>query len=353
MKKLACVLALSSAFIATNALAWGNDGHKAVGAIADKLLKGSRAQKMIAEILLPGETLASISTWPDCVKGNWCGPQTPEMISYVQANPKHSEYHYTDVPFQLAQYHDHAVGTAEDDIVQTLKQAIAVLQGNDTAVTNPHHFTKRQALILLVHMTGDIHQPLHVGAAYVDKNSKFVVPKTQAELDNATMFDSRGGNNFLLSEEKLATLEAGQIPPAEAAPVVEGKAKALTKPFHTYWDVTAVDYAFRRTSVKTYDQFAQAMIDKKPAVPLNTGAVTSWPYQWADDSLAVAKLAYQDVVPGALTKQVSRKGETYYTWPMEVPKNYPVPSSDIARTQMTKAGYHLAQALQAIWPEAK
>jgi hypothetical protein len=149
-----------------------------VGAIADNLIKGTDAEKHVKELLQPGETLESVANWPDCVKGNYCGPQTQEMMDYVAANPQHSEYHYTDVPFQLDHYHDGAVGTADDDIVQTLKQAIAVLQGKDDAKSNPHHFTKRQALILLTHMTGDIHQPLHVGAAYVGKDGKFVAAVT-------------------------------------------------------------------------------------------------------------------------------------------------------------------------------
>ena len=168
MKKLACVLALAGAFAAQDASAWGHDGHAAVGAIADKLIKGSDAEKQVKAILLPGETLESIASWPDCVKGNYCGPQTQDMIDYVNANPKHSEYHYTDVPFEVDHYHDGAVGTTEDDIVQTLKEAITVLQGKDTPATNPHHFTRRQALILLSHLSGDILQPLHVGAEYVD-----------------------------------------------------------------------------------------------------------------------------------------------------------------------------------------
>ncbi|MGZ3184480.1 MAG: S1/P1 nuclease [Telluria sp.] len=352
MKKLACVLALAGAFAAQDAAAWGGDGHKAVGAIADKLLKGTAAQKAIAQILLPGETLESVANWPDCVKGNYCGPQTPEMIAYVQANPKHSEYHYTDVPFQVQHYHDGAVGTADDDIVQTLKQCIAALQGKTDDASNPHHFTKRQALILLVHMTGDIHQPLHVGAAYVDKDGKITLPTTKAQLDNTTVFDSRGGNNFLLNDEKMNALAAAaQIPPGDPVPVVEGKPKALTKPFHTYWDVTAVDYAFRRSSVKTPEQFAQAMIDKKPQVAMNTGDLATWPVQWADDSLEVSKFAFKDVVPGTPVKNVSKKGDVYYTWPLEVPSNYPVPSSDVARTQLVKAGYHLAEVLQAIFPQ--
>jgi hypothetical protein len=272
------------------------------------------------------------------------------MVEYVNANPKHSEYHYTDVPFQLDHYHDHAVGTADDDIVQTLKQAIAVLQGNDTAETNPHHFTKRQALILITHMTGDIHQPLHVGAAYVGKDGKFVVPQKQAEIDEVGIYDSRGGNNFLLDDQKMEALSANLIPPAETpAPVKEGKPAALTKPFHSYWDSTTVNYAFRRIRTRTPEKFAQAAIDSQPDVPKNTGDVSTWPYQWADDALVVAKQAYAGVTVGKLTPQVSKKGETYYTWSMEVPQDYPVPSSAIAKTQLIKGGYHLAQLLQAIW----
>jgi len=349
MKKLACVLALAGAFTSVDALAWGGDGHRAVGAIADKLLKGTNAQKQIAALLLPGETLESIANWPDCVKGTYCGPQSPEMVEYTTANPKHSEYHYTDVPFQLEHYHDHGVGTSEVDIVQTLKQCIAVLQGKTDPSLNPHKFTKRQALILLTHMTGDIHQPLHVGAAFVSKDGRFVVPKTHAEVDEAAIFDSRGGNNLLLDDEKLTQLSANLIPPGEPKPIKEGVPKALTKPFHSYWDSTTVDYAFRRVQTKTPAQFAQFAIDSKPAIKANSGDVATWPYQWADDALVVSKFAYADVVPGKITPQISKKGETYYTFALEVPNNYPVPSSQIAKEQLIKGGYKLAEVLKAIY----
>jgi hypothetical protein len=350
MKKLAGVLALSAALASFNALAWGNDGHRAVGAIADKLIRGSNAQKQVAALLQPGESLESIANWADCVKGTLCGEQTPEMVEYVGANPKHSEYHYTDVPFQLDHYHDGAVGTAEVDIVQTLKQAIAVLQGSADPARNPNKFTTRQALMVVAHMTGDIHQPLHVGAAFVGKDGKFVVPKNRHDIDETAIFDSRGGNNLLLDDQKITELSATLIPPGEPKPVKEGVPKSPTRTFHSYWDSTTVDYAMRRIRAKTPEQFAQAAIDSKPVVAKNTGAVTSWPYQWANDALAVSRLAYADVTVGKLTPQVSKKGETYYTWSLEVPANYPVPSSAIAKTQLIKGGYKLAALLQAIWP---
>jgi hypothetical protein len=272
------------------------------------------------------------------------------MVDYVNANPKHGTYHYTDVPFQLDHYHDGAVGTFEEDIVQTLKQAIAVLQGKTDPALNPHKFTKRQALILIAHMTGDIHQPLHVGAAFVGKDGKFVVPKHHHEIDETAIFDSRGGNNLLLDDQKITELSANLIPPGEPKPIREGVPKSLTKPFHSYWDSTTVDYAMRRIRTKTPENFAQAAIDSKPVVMKNTGDATTWPYQWANDSLAVSKLAYADVTVGKLTPQVSKNGETYYTWSLEVPANYPVPSSAIAKTQLIKGGYNLASLLQAIWP---
>ena len=96
---------------------------------------------------------------------------------------------------------------------------------------------------------------------------------------------------------------------------------------------------------------ADAAIAGNPQVARAKGDPVTWPYQWADDALAVSKLAYQDVVPGKLTAQTNKKGETYYTFALEVPQNYPVPSSAIAKTQLIKGGYNLAAILEAIFSE--
>ena len=355
MKKLAVVLALTSAFASFDAMAWGRDGHKAIGAIADKLLKGTKAQREIALLLKPGESLELVANWADCVKGTFCGEQTQEMVDYVNGNPQHDKYHYTNVPFQHDHYDDHGVGRTGVDIVQTLRQCIAVLQGKTDPELNPHKFTRRQALILLTHFAGDIHQPLHVGAAYVGKDSKFVVPKTQADVNETTIFDSRGSNNLLLDDARLTELAAAAIPPGEPVPVREGVRdggnKSLTKPFHSYWDSTTVDYAFRRIQTRTPDQFATKVIGSNMSIPKIEGDPIVVPFAWANHSLFVAKQAFEGVVPGKLVPQTGRKGETYYTFALEVPANYPVPSSEIAKQQLIKGGYNLAGLLQAIWPE--
>ncbi|OFA06187.1 S1/P1 nuclease [Duganella sp. HH101] len=355
MNKLVLTVALSSAFVSFNAHAWGNDGHRAVGAIADQLIQGSNAGQRVKALLLPGESLEKVSIWADCVKGTYCGPQSEEMLAYVAANPQHAEYHYTDVPFQNAHYHDHDAGTADVDIVQTLKQCIATLQGKGDKISNPHGFTPRQALLILTHLAGDVVQPLHVGAAFVDKNGAFVVPQKQAQIDAVNMFDARGGNNLLLDDVKLSANSAQLIPaaPPEDKPAASGtppRAPQTTRPFHSYWDTTVVNYVFRRVGARSPQEFAQLAIAGKPAVTANSGDAISWPYAWADQSLAVAKLAHAGVTAGAIGQQTSKTGEVYNVWALTVPDDYPVPSSAAAKTQLIQGGYNLAAVLKAIWP---
>ena len=358
MNKLACIVALSGAFVSFNAHAWGNDGHRAVGAIADQLIKGSNAEQHVQALLLPGESLEKIANWADCVKGTYCGPQTEEMVAYITANPQHQEYHYTDIPFQLSHYDDHGVGAGDHDIVQTLKQCIAVLQGKDGAAVNPHHFTQRQALLMLTHLTGDIAQPLHVGSAYVGKDGGFVVP-TQKQLDDKEAFATAGGNDLLLDDIKLTANSAQQIPAAPAAdkPATPPATPTTPRPpqttraLHSYWDTTVVNYAFRRIGAGSPAQFAQMVIAENPVVAPNSGDPATWPYEWADQALVVSKLAYADTVPGAMGQQTSKyTGEVYNVWPLTIPDNYPVPTSAAAKQQLIFGGYHLAAVLKAIWP---
>ena len=61
------------------------------------------------------------------------------------------------------------------DVVSAINAAIAVLQGS--ASPSPVSFTsKREALRVLAHYVGGIHQPLHVGAIYLDASGHEVDP---------------------------------------------------------------------------------------------------------------------------------------------------------------------------------
>lgn len=349
MKKIQFLVLLCGALASVNALALGDDGHKTVGAIADRLLIGTNAETRVKALLLPGESLQSVSIWADCVKGSYCGPQTPEMIAYGIQNPAHATYHYTNLPVQNTAYAFDAVGTTEHDIVHTLKQCIAVLQGNDTDASNPQHFTPRQALLLIAHLVGDIHQPLHVGAAYIDKDMQFVTPTNKQQVDGINIFDLQGGNNLLVEDKNTWTardLDAFKRDEEQA----KEQPKRQGKPLHTYWDVTVVENLMRNLKVKSVTEITDKIIQDKPAVNLNAGNASAWPELWANDSLALAKFAYADVVATDKIKITSRKGIEYPAWYLRLPSNYIEKSTEITRTQIANAGYHLAALLSKIWP---
>ena len=112
--------------------------------------------------------------YPECVP-----LETPariaEMADYVRRNDRqcvlrgeetcHKQTHYTDVALQRSRYVLGFTGTRSDDVVGSVRQAILVLQGKP-APRQPNFKSPREALLVLAHLVGDIHQPLHVGAVF-------------------------------------------------------------------------------------------------------------------------------------------------------------------------------------------
>lgn len=320
------------------AQAWGPVGHRTIGAMADQLLKGSKTEQALASLLQPGETLASLANWADCPKGNFCGPLTAEMQDYLAANPHHNFYHFIDIPLSQGHYRADVAGAHADNIVLVLQQAIAILQGKPGP--NPHQFTRRQALLLLVHLVGDLHQPLHVGAKFAAEEGGWASMRGR--------FDPLGGSNFLLDDAMLATRSASLLPPRLGEAPPDSDMVRTTRSLHAFWDSTSVDYAMRRSRVRDHEQFAQVLLASQPAVTLQAGEPASWPVQWADDTLKATERAYEGVVPGKMEKRTSKKGKEYGVWQLSLPADYPVTASAIAREQLQLAGHRLAAILRAI-----
>src|SRR5258707_15284429 len=109
MKRALSLLLTVAIFLApaVPAMAWGDDGHQTVGKIASLRIKPRTAQK-IAQILRPGETLASISTWADTVKERVGktdpDPDTNAFLQDVIHNEKNREWHYDDLPLNCKSY---------------------------------------------------------------------------------------------------------------------------------------------------------------------------------------------------------------------------------------------------------
>jgi S1/P1 Nuclease len=308
-----------SLIASTGAFAWSAPGHQTVGAIADQLIAGHRAEREVRK-LLNGETLQSVSMWADCAKGD-CGPLSEELREFVRRNPRHAHYHYTDIPFQATAYEERGVGASDDDIVHILRQCISVLKGATDHTANPHGFSQREALLLLVHLLGDIHQPLHVGSAYVDDKDAFVVPVSARTVDNMKIFKTDGDNDLVL--EFL--------------------------PLHGFWDSRAVVYAMQRANARTPEEFAAFLMHAPADLPIVTGDVTKWPAKWASETLGVSKRAHAGLSVEKREERENRYGKTYFVWRVSAPADYAQTASVLAATQLTRAGYRLAAVLEAVW----
>lgn len=125
------------------ALAWGQNGHRITGAIATSLLS-AEAKTKIATII-GNESLAEASVWPDYMRSSdepfW---RKSSPLHYVTV-PPHKHYHEVGAPPQ-------------GDAMTGLKQFTQTLQSSTASRDE-----KATALRFVVHIIGDLHQPLHAG----------------------------------------------------------------------------------------------------------------------------------------------------------------------------------------------
>lgn len=323
------------------AFGFGAVGHNTVGEIAAQLIKGHRAETEVKRILGP-VSLRDIAVWDDCVKGIDTGndfkyavtgrfaecavfennaEEEARMRDYVKRNfeqcqPKPGEescnkqYHYANVAIQRGRYIPGAIGTSDHDLVPALKAAILVLKTGKQ--TPPMDFNEREALALVVHAIGDMHQPLHMGSLYLDADGKPYDPDTQgADAQTHTV----GANAITLP--KPDGTPGGNL--------------------HSFWDGLP-----GRLSA---EQLA-AMPALAKDVPPATGNPDDWPVQWASESLLGARDAFDGMSFGA--RQQSLRGPRWLATP---PAGYDARSLEQTRLNVIKGGARLAQMLESIWPD--
>ena len=176
------VLALFAiALVPSPALAWGRTGHRVIAAIAGTQLSGL-ARAHVEEILGRGESLDEAATWPDEMRS------APGLFWQKTATP----WHYVTVNGTV---YDRP--PPEGDAFQALKHFGKVLQDPNASLAD-----KQLALRFVVHLVGDLHQPLHVGKC-CDKGGNDVKVTWFGEPTNLhAVWDSK-----LVDEEQLSFTE--------------------------------------------------------------------------------------------------------------------------------------------------
>lgn len=327
------ICAILTLMVSVSTSAYDHYGHSTVGAIADALLKGTPTEAEMHRILGP-DNLEKVAIWADCVKGirppNFkfvSDPKHPEcdvfssdaarMQEYVTNNwtncgPPiggqhcHEQYHYTDISNLRRDYDVRYKGASTVDIVHSLNAAIVVLGGQPSP--SPYKIADRaEALTLLAHYVGDIHQPLHATAIYLNQAGQVVDPEVQANFRD---FDTAGGN--------IIGLPSGL-------------------PLHIHWDDITDD-------LKTTGSKFQQMVNDARSVPRTSGDVSTWSRQWASETIQVGVSAFD----GLNFKFDGTPTKNHWAATFTNEAGYRAHEDALRQQELTRAGARLAQLLEAV-----
>jgi len=128
-------------FLVIKASSWGLTGHRVVGEVAEAYLT-KKAKKEVKKIL-GRESLADVANWMDFIKSepsydfmyNWHFVTIPDGKTYATTEKE-----------------------PKGDIIWAINKSIKELKSDTLTLEEQQHSLKS-----LVHLVGDIHQPLHVG----------------------------------------------------------------------------------------------------------------------------------------------------------------------------------------------
>ncbi|WP_343488457.1 S1/P1 nuclease [Allomuricauda sp. d1] len=222
MVKWICLFLLCGQIVVANEVVWSKTGHRAIGAIAQKHLT-RKAEKAIAE-LLDGHNLAFVANFADEIKAD---------RSFAEFSPWHyvnypSDKKYTDVE-----------PSPQGDVVIGIQKCVEIIQNENSPRADKVFYLK-----MLVHLVGDLHQPMHVGR-----------------------LEDRGGNDL-----QVRWFDEGTN-------------------LHRLWDKNLID-----SYGMSYSELAETMpkLSKKEIKHIQEGTV----YKWVEESQDLATELYASVEVG-------------------------------------------------------
>ncbi|MFC7290815.1 S1/P1 nuclease [Hirschia litorea] len=137
----ACIANIS---FSAPAHAWGKLGHRVTGEIAESYLTDEA--KVAVEAILGVEDMAEVSNWPDYMRSS------DDEFFKREAYPMH----FVTVPDDKS--YEEAGAPKQGDAFTGLERFKATLRNQDASAEE-----QRLALIMIIHIVSDLHQPLHVG----------------------------------------------------------------------------------------------------------------------------------------------------------------------------------------------
>ena len=193
-----------SALIPGQALAWGAQGHRLVARIAEpNLHPATRAEVERLLAAEPGASLSSIAPWADQLRGN-----DPDL------GKRSASWHY--------------VNMAEDDCAFSPPKhcpngncVVGALQAQSALLANRQlsDVERLQALKFVVHLVGDLHQPLHAGYGHDRGGNSYQLQFNGRGTNLHSVWDSGMFYTLQLNDDQfLQRLQALPAPARTRAP---------------------------------------------------------------------------------------------------------------------------------------
>lgn len=169
-------------FTTESELRWGQIGHYVTGEIAEQYLTEKAAEEV--KRVLGNTSLAVAGTWMDDIRSD---PQ----YDYT------GDWHWVTIPSGMT--YEETEKNPNGDIIEALERKIAQLKTRNLTENE-----EREKLKMVIHMIGDIHQPLHVGTGE-DRGGNDVRVQWMGESSNLhRVWDSDMINSYQLSYTELA-----------------------------------------------------------------------------------------------------------------------------------------------------
>lgn len=146
MKKIPLLLSVIILIATQPSFGWGQKAHDVVAAIAEANLN-KKAEKKISEIL-DGKSMVYYSKWMDDLRNS------PEWESHYKVT---ETWHFANV--DEGKTYDTMEPDPKGDVLVKTEMIIAEL----TIYKELGDSVKREYLMMLIHMVGDMHCPMHAG----------------------------------------------------------------------------------------------------------------------------------------------------------------------------------------------
>ena len=143
MKRYLILVFLMTAVSYGNTEFWGKTGHRVVGEVAQKYLTGKAKRKI--KKLLKGQSLAEVANYADAIKSD------RNFDAFIP-------WHY--VNFDPDQEYRNITPSPDGDVVMGILRCREILENDQSSEADRVFYLK-----MLIHLVGDLHQPMHAGRA--------------------------------------------------------------------------------------------------------------------------------------------------------------------------------------------